>query len=108
MMMTARIVTAKGRPSARRAAGTMTSVRNVRGPAMSSAIRAAAKSRMEIMNTSGEGTGNMTEAPERIWVWPHFDGWITGQWSANTYHDERTIEYVRADIAILAKKGELA
>ena len=67
-MMTARIVTAKGRPSARRAAGTMTSVRNVRGPAMSSAIRAAAKSRMEIMNTSGEGTGNMSEAPERIWA----------------------------------------
>ena len=39
----------------------------------------------------------MSDAPKRIWAWPHFDGWITGDWSANTYHDDRTVEYVRAD-----------
>lgn len=38
----------------------------------------------------------MTEAPKRIWAWPHFDGWITGDWSANTYHDERTVAYILA------------
>jgi len=37
-----------------------------------------------------------TEAPKRIWAWPHFDGWITGDWSANTYHDERTVAYILA------------
>lgn len=34
------------------------------------------------------------DAPKRIWAWPHFDGWITGDWSANTYHDERTVAYI--------------
>jgi hypothetical protein len=38
----------------------------------------------------------MTDAPTRIWAWPHFDGWITGDWSANTYHDDRTVEYILA------------
>lgn len=27
------------------------------------------------------------DAPKRIYAWPHFDGWITGDWSANTYPD---------------------
>lgn len=36
------------------------------------------------------------DAPKRIWAWPHFDGWITGDWSANTYHDERTVAYILA------------
>lgn len=34
------------------------------------------------------------DAHKRIWAWPHFDGWITGDWSANTYHDERTVAYI--------------
>ena len=44
------------------------SARSAKARAKSSARRAAATSRMEIMNTSGEGTGNMSEAPERIWA----------------------------------------
>lgn len=23
------------------------------------------------------GEAHMTEAPKKIWAWPHFDGWIT-------------------------------
>ena len=42
------------------------------------------------------GDARMTDAPTRIWAWPHFDGWITGDWSANTYHDDRTVEYILA------------
>lgn len=38
----------------------------------------------------------MTEAPKKIWAWPHFDGWVTGDWSANTYHDGRTVPYILA------------
>lgn len=38
----------------------------------------------------------MTGTPKRIWAWPHFDGWITGDWSANTYYDERAVAYILA------------
>lgn len=38
----------------------------------------------------------MTSAPKKIVAWPHFDGWITGQWSANTFHDERAEAYILA------------
>lgn len=53
----------------------------------------------------------MTEAPKLIWAWPHFDGWITGDWSANTYHDERTVEYILAaehDRIVAEKDAEIA
>ena len=53
----------------------------------------------------------MTEAPKKIWAWPHFDGWITGDWSANTYHDERTVAYILAtehDRIVAEKDAEIA
>ena len=53
----------------------------------------------------------MTDASTRIWAWPHFDGWITGDWSANTYHDERTVEYILAtehDRIVAEKDAEIA
>ena len=48
------------------------------------------------------------DAPTRIWAWPHFDGWITGDWSANTYHDDRTVEYILATehARLMAEKDE--
>ena len=51
------------------------------------------------------------DAPKRIWAWPHFDGWITGDWSANTYHDERTVAYILAaehDRIVAEKDAEIA
>ena len=54
---------------------------------------------------------HMTDASTRIWAWPHFDGWITGDWSANTYHDERTVEYILAtehDRIVAEKDAEIA
>ena len=51
------------------------------------------------------------DAPNRIWAWPHFDGWITGDWSANTYHDDRTVEYILAaehDRVVAEKDAEIA
>lgn len=57
------------------------------------------------------GEAHMTEAPKLIWAWPHFDGWITGDWSANTYHDERTVEYILAtehERIVAEKDAEIA
>lgn len=57
------------------------------------------------------GEAHMTDASTRIWAWPHFDGWITGDWSANTYHDERTVEYILAaehDRLMADKDAEIA
>ncbi len=51
------------------------------------------------------------DAHKRIWAWPHFDGWITGDWSANTYHDDRTVEYILAtehDRIVAEKDAEIA
>lgn len=58
------------------------------------------------------GEAHMTDgAPKRIWAWPHFDGWITGDWSANIYHDERTVAYILAaehDRIVAKKDAEIA
>lgn len=42
----------------------------------------------------------MSDAPERIAVWPDFVGHpsMTGQWSANT-HPDNAVAYVRADLS---------
>lgn len=56
------------------------------------------------------GEAHMTDASTRIWAWPHFDGWITGDWSANTYHDDRTVEYILAtehDRIVAEKDAEI-
>lgn len=39
----------------------------------------------------------MSDMPEKIMAWPDFDDGVTGQWSANTYDDERARPYVLAD-----------
>lgn len=39
----------------------------------------------------------MNDMPEKIMAWPHFNAGVTGQWSANTYDDERATPYVRID-----------
>ena len=57
------------------------------------------------------GEAHMTDASTRIWAWPHFDGWITGDWSANTYHDERAVAYILAaehDRIVAEKDAEIA
>jgi hypothetical protein len=37
--------------------------------------------------------------PDEITAWPSDVGPMTGSWSANTYHDERAVTYVRGDAA---------
>ena len=39
---------------------------------------------------------NFDPMPKRVFVWRHPDG---GFWSSGPVHDERTTEYVRADLA---------
>lgn len=52
----------------------------------------------------------MSDAPERIAVWPDFVGHpsMTGQWSANT-HPDNAVAYVRADLsdALLREAAEV-
>jgi len=55
------------------------------------------------MNTSGEGTGNMTEAPERIWATTYHLTSTKGFWYNEPITPNRPenqgVEYVRADLA---------
>ncbi|KAB2858660.1 MAG: hypothetical protein F9K41_00095 [Sphingopyxis terrae] len=51
-------------------------------------------------------------AHKRIWAWPAFGPEsVTGSWSANTYHDERTVAYILAaehDRIVAEKDAEIA
>ncbi len=42
----------------------------------------------------------MSDAPSRIMAWPDYpDGWMTGSWSANQYHTDLAVPYMRADLS---------
>lgn len=51
-------------------------------------------------------------AHKRIWAWPAFGPEsVTGSWSANTYHDERTVAYILAtehERIVAEKDAEIA